>query len=130
MVFFFRQRLTVPFGCDYDDAVGECVIVGKDIRGEGLVSLTRGLMYRQSPARGSQSVGCQRFGYDRVDGALLPGNAEGWHAAGRRVAGCTTIANERQALGLTLLLGPVHLAGRVSIIEFLPGIRNCRICPG
>ena len=64
----------------------------------------------RSATRDRKPVGCERLGNDGVDGALLSRNVEGRYAARRGATGCASFAHERQAMGVAILLGAVHVA--------------------
>jgi hypothetical protein len=56
-------------------------------------------------------VGGERLGNDGIDGALLSKDVEERHVARRTATRRATIPHERQAMGVAILLGVLHIAG-------------------
>jgi CHAT domain-containing protein len=89
--------------------------LGKEIRGEGLVGLTRGFMYA-----GAARVGTSLWKVDDSATATLMAEFLSSNAKGRKIpcggtqSGATRYV-ETKALAIALLLGGVHHAGRMEI---------------
>ena len=88
--------------------------LGKDIKGEGLVGLTRGFMYAGRGARRRQSVERERQSDRRPDDEVLREDVEAGRAPGSSFARRAGRDVEAEAMAVALLLGRVHHAGRVA----------------
>ena len=90
--------------------------LGKEIKGEGLISLTRGFMYAGAPPRHRQRLGSPGPAIGDADGQILPilarpeaivGGGGVARRADRDVA--------RQTIRRALLLGRLHSARRMEV---------------
>ena len=88
--------------------------LGKQINGEGLLSLTRGFLYAGA-ARivaslwSVSDVACQ------LNGGLLSGHGTRWHASRHRSASSPNPDVETEAMELPLLLGCLSDPGRLEM---------------
>ena len=88
--------------------------LGGEIKGEGLIGLTRGFCM---PARRAwwRPVGDRRPHHRGADEAVLRGDAGSRREAGGRVEGRAGRHVENQGLGCTVLLGGVYASGRMAV---------------
>jgi CHAT domain-containing protein len=82
--------------------------LGKDVRGEGLVGLTRGFMYAGAKLRGSQPLERERRLDRRVDDSFLSRDAQGGQTARRGAQGSADRDAKAEEMALPLLLGAVR----------------------
>ena len=91
--------------------------LGSEIRGEGLIGLTRGFLYAGAP----RVVATLWEIDDRATAGLMKSFYQGMLARAERparsVAECPAGNVEGQGMGRAVLLGRLHLAGRVAVVD-------------
>ena len=89
--------------------------VGKEIKGEGLVGLTRGFMYAGAPRVVASLWKVSDAATAELMRAFLPEDVEGRPAAGGSAPRGSGINVEREAMGGALLLGWLCASGRMAM---------------
>ncbi len=89
--------------------------LGKEIKGEGLVGLTRGFMYAGAARVVVSLVERQRQSHRRPDDQVLREDAEAGRTPGSGVARRAGRDVEAETMAITILLGGVYHAGRVEM---------------
>jgi hypothetical protein len=97
--------------------------LGKDIKGEGLVGLTRGFMYAGAARGVCQLMECERQSDRRPDDEVLRKDVEAGPVARGCSQGSASRDVEAEAMAVAVLLGRVHDAGRVAITKSSNGVR-------
>ncbi len=89
--------------------------LGREIRGEGLIGLTRGFMYAGAPRCNRKPLAGRRRGNRRSHARVLSGDAQGTYDSFAGTARRPGKDVSEQSMGLTVLLGRLHSPGRVEV---------------
>ena len=121
-----RDIYNLELGADLVVLSGCKTAWGREIRGEGLVGLTRGFMAAGVPRVVASPVAGRGPGDGGADGGVLPFDVEGRTVGGGGVAAGTAVSVARAAMARRLLLGSVRPAGRLAIVAGPDSLRRIR----